>query len=207
MSAVKTIYAAVRALGISEEDDRRAVYERVTGKRRLTTMNASEKNAVVQELKRMGFRTPSPRRLLDGPYAKKLQALWIAGWNLGLVRNRDDAAIVAFVKRQTGIDHARWLRDPADAKRAIEALKAWLARDGGVNWDSSCGTSWLRDNGAKAAWAQWCKLYPEADLRDQAAFRVKVFAVVGERASLGSLESADWREVCNAFGKLVRKGA
>lgn len=207
MSAVKTIYAGIRALGIQEEDDRRDLFERVTGKRRLRLMSSTDKDRVVEELRRLGFQGQKQRRLLDGPYAKKLQALWIAGWNLGLVHNREDSALVAFVKRQTGLDHARWLRDPADAKKAVEALKDWLARDGGVIWGTTNGYDWLRDHGAKIAWAQWRKLYPVASLRDQTAFRAKVMCLVGDMGSLDRLTSADWREVCNAFGRIARKGA
>lgn len=207
MSAVKAIYAGIRAIGIQGEDDRRALYERVTGKRRLRLMSASEKEAVVAELRRMGFSHSGPRKKLTGPYAKKLQALWIAAWNLGLVRNRNDEALIAFVKRQTGLDHARWLRDPADATKAVEALKNWVGRDGGVMWGNTNGYDWLKDHGAKIAWAQWKKLRPDADLKQQDAFRAKVFALVGEKPTLDRLSSADWREVCNRFGQDVRKAS
>ncbi|WP_353428739.1 regulatory protein GemA [Paracoccus denitrificans] len=207
MSAVKMIYAGIRAVGIQEEDDRRALFERVTGKRRLRQMTPADKDRVVAELRRLGFQGPTSRKLLTGPYAKKLQALWIAGWNLGLVHNRNDEAIIAFVKRQTGLDHARWLRDPADGKRVVEALKDWLAREAGVMWGNTQGYDWLKDHGGKIAWAQWRRLYPAADLRDQTAFRAKVLALVPGKDSLDRLTSADWREVCNAFGRVVRKGA
>ncbi len=81
-----------------------------------------------------GFTLPSATRRFDGrhkltgKYAKKLQALWIAAWNLGIARDRDDKALLAFVKRQTGIDHTRFLVYADDAKRAIEALKGWINR-------------------------------------------------------------------------------
>ncbi|MGC8201033.1 phage protein GemA/Gp16 family protein, partial [Salmonella enterica] len=70
----------------------------------LREMTPADKERVVAELRRLGFRHVN-RRDLDGPYAKKLQALWIAAWNLGLTRSRDDKALLAFVKRQTGLDH------------------------------------------------------------------------------------------------------
>lgn len=207
MSAVKTIYAGIRALGIQEEDDRRDLFERVTGKRRLRQMTTGDKDRVVAELRRLGFQSPTPRKQLSGPYAKKLQAMWIAGWNLGLVHNRNDEAIIAFVKRQTGLDHARWLRDPTDGKRVVEALKDWLAREAGVMWGNTQGYDWLKDHGGKIAWAQWRRLYPAAELRDQTAFRARVLALVPGKDSLDGLTSAEWREVCNAFAPLVRKGA
>ena len=70
----------------------------------------------------------------QGKYAPALQSLWIAAYNLGIVRDRTDRAMLAFVKRQTGIDHTRFLVDAADARKAIEALKAWVSREAGVEW-------------------------------------------------------------------------
>lgn len=83
MSAVKAIYAGARAVGIVEEDDRRDFFERVTGKRKLRDMTPADKETVVTELRRLGFKS-NARRKLTGPFAKKLQALWISAWNLGL---------------------------------------------------------------------------------------------------------------------------
>lgn len=204
MSALKAIYAGCKALGIADEDDRRDLFERITGKRSLRVMTPTEQEGVVQELRRLGFRADG-RRQLSGPYARKLQALWIAGWNLGLVRNRDDAALIAFVKRQTGLDHVRFLQDSADAMRAVEALKSWLARDGGVMWGNTNGYDWLADLGAQVAWAQWRKLHPQADLMARCGFDAAVFAVVGPRnGSLDSLKAAEWRAVSNALGGEIR---
>ena len=80
---------------------------------------------------------PASRRA-TGPFAKKLQALWIAAWNLGAVRDPDDTALLTLVERQTGIPHTRFLRDATDAEKAIEAVKAMLVR-AGVRWPSRPG--------------------------------------------------------------------
>ena len=79
------------------------------------------------------FRRGSATRV-DGQYGRALQALWIAAYNLGVVDKRDDRALLAFVERQTGLSHTRFLKDPADATKAIEGLKAWIAREAGVAW-------------------------------------------------------------------------
>jgi Protein of unknown function (DUF1018) len=71
---------------------------------------------------------------LDTPAARKLRALWIAGWNLGLVQDRTDRAMLAFLERQTKVSHTRFLSEPGQATAAIEALKSWLARAGKVEW-------------------------------------------------------------------------
>ncbi len=138
------IHIAKKQLGL-DDGDYRALLKRVTGKSSSKNMTDAERQAVLAEMRRRGFK-PAPKgsskggrsagghRSLEGPFAKKVQALWIAGWNLGIVRSRDDKALIAFVKRQTGIDHTNWLVSAADAKRVIEALKGWMAREAGVDW-------------------------------------------------------------------------
>lgn len=142
MSALAAIHVGRKALGLDEETYR-DLLERVTGQRSASGMNARQHEAVIGEMRRLGFKPDAaPAKRLDGPFAKKLQALWIAGWNLGLVEDRRDQALLAFVARQTGLSHTRFLTDPRSAAKAIEGLKAWLARDGGVDWGD--GSSALR---------------------------------------------------------------
>lgn len=69
----------------------------------------------------------------SGRYAPKLQAMWLALYNLAAVRDNRDAAMHAFLQRQTGLDHTRFLLEAPAAAQAIEALKAWLVREG-VRW-------------------------------------------------------------------------
>jgi phage gp16-like protein len=137
MSALAAIHVGKKQLDLDDEDYR-SLLQRITGKRSAGEMTLVEQGAVVDEMRRLGFRDgvrPSKRRA-TGRYAAKLQALWIAGFNLGVVRSKDDAAMIAFVERQTGLSHTRFLVEPADAAKAIEALKKWLDRDGGVDWST-----------------------------------------------------------------------
>ncbi|MEX0971502.1 MAG: regulatory protein GemA [Paracoccaceae bacterium] len=133
--AIATIHVARRLLNIDEETAR-DLYERVTGKRSLRAMTIYEHGAVIEEMKRQGFEPHAKKgsqRALSGRYAPVLRALWLSAWNLGVIRNRDDQALIAFVARQTQIDHLNWVKDPADAARAIEALKAWIRRESGCD--------------------------------------------------------------------------
>lgn len=207
MSAVKAIYAGAAAVGLTDDEDRRDFYHRVTGKRRLREMNGTEKEAVVAELRKLGFK-PGPRtRSLTGPYARKLQALWISGWNLGLVDSARDAALLAFVKRQTGFEATRFLRDPMDAAKVIEGLKAWLARDGGVVWDPKPCPAWLKEPAAKVALAQYFRLTPDPGGNLRAEFwQALAGAVPTDRMGLETLTAADWRAVVNHFGAQIRAG-
>ena len=131
------IHVGRKQLGL-DDDAYRGLLEGVTGKRSAKDLTEQERHAVVARMRDLGFQPASKthRRGLDGPYAAKLQALWIAGWNLGVVRDRRDKALVRFVERQTGLSHTRFLRFPEDAAKAIEGLKAWLAREGQVDWSA-----------------------------------------------------------------------
>lgn len=145
MNPNAAIHVARKQLGL-DEDTYRTILHRVTGKSSSADMTPAQRGLVLEEFRRLGFEpTPPASRkpkkglpkgglVLDGPYVGKIRALWISAWNLGIVRDRTDTALVAFVRRQTGIDHAAWVRDPKDAAKVIEALKAWIAREGGVQW-------------------------------------------------------------------------
>lgn len=141
-SQIKAIHT-LKSRARLDDDTYRAFLERETGKRSSTQLSISQAVKVIDRLKALTNDARSPaeaassrkaKDTLTGPYAAKLRALWISGWHLGVVRDRRDAALLAFVRRQTGIDHTRWLREPADARRAIEALKAWLTREATVDW-------------------------------------------------------------------------
>lgn len=97
-------------------------------------LDAAQAGRLIEELKRLagqgaqvGKRSPKARA--DAP---KLQALWMSLYELGAVRSRDDAALIAFVKRMTGKEHPRFLTQP-EANRCVEALKQWAEREG-VSW-------------------------------------------------------------------------
>lgn len=200
MSAHRTIHAISGKLGL-DDDARRAVYQRVTGKPTLTLMSAPEKNAVVAEFRRLGGGLrPDGRKKLTGPFAPKLQALWIAAWNLGIVENRDDKALLAFVKRQTGIDHTRFLYYADDAAKAIEALKAWMAREAGVDWRVHRDMPlWRQAEGYKIAVAQWALLQ-----LDRNAFWPEMPLLSGAEPGVRDLTRAEWIKVMNTLGERVR---
>ncbi|KTE75694.1 hypothetical protein ATE59_11790 [Sphingopyxis sp. A083] len=140
-AAIKMIHVAKRELGM-DDDDYRAVLGRATrgAATSLRAMTDGQLQLVIGEMKKLGFVPSSPTgtsRKVKGPFAPKLLALWLSGWNLGIVHSRDDQALIHFVERQTGIAHVQWLRDPRDAAKAIDGLKLWIAREAGVIWPKS----------------------------------------------------------------------
>ncbi|EJF76788.1 hypothetical protein MCO_01501 [Bartonella sp. DB5-6] len=198
--SLAAIHMGKKALGLDDETYRALLF-RLTGKQSAKDLSVSERHLVVDEMKAYGF-TPSVKRL-EGKYAKKLQALWIAGWNLGIIRDRSDKALLGFVKRQTGIDHIRFLRDSDDAGRAIEALKSWLQRDGGVDWrGKKLQDSWGNKPSISILYAQWKCLNPDV-VFDVEAFHQSVMALSGK--ALGEMDGGDFRQVMNIWGRKIRK--
>ncbi len=134
---IKAIHVLKGQSGISDAEYRDHLKTRfkVVSSKDLTFEQAG---VLMDDLRGLGgrasARTSATRA--SGKFAPVLQALWLAGHNLGVVDNPDDAALLAFVKRQCKVDHDRFLTDGAEAAKAIEALKAWIGRDVGVKWAS-----------------------------------------------------------------------
>lgn len=139
------IEIAKKALGL-DEDSYRDLLQARFGKRSRTQMTDAHLVELVEHFKGQGFRPTrrkpparaGRRRLADGRIARKARALWLSLYHLGVVADPAEAALAAFVRRQTGVDDAGWLT-PDQASSVVEALKDWAARDGGVNWAPYAG--------------------------------------------------------------------
>ena len=121
-----------------DDDARRDLQRRVTGKESCADMSVAELRRVVSAISRRTVDGPADSARRGGPASAreldaKLIALWISGWHLGVVRDRTDAGLCAWLRRRFGIEVPRWPDFPAKAK-AVEGLKAWLAREAAVDW-------------------------------------------------------------------------
>lgn len=205
-SLIAAIHVAKKQLGLDDETYR-AKLTRIVGKASTKEMTEEERQRVLTVFRNEGFapaptaRRPDGRAKLSGPYAGKLQAMWIAGWNLGIVRDKDDAALTAFVKRQTGLDAVRFLRDPDDARKAVEALKKMLEQKGGVSWKQNATAPILLD-GQRIAYAQWRILNPE-NASGGGQFWHDVQSLLNLPAAAEPTKD-QWIKVMNAWGVLVR---
>lgn len=205
-SSIAAIHVAKKNLGLDDETYR-AKLSNITGKSSAKDMTEDERQRVLTVFRNEGFEPSSKasQRGLQGKYAKKLQALWIAGFNLGIVRDRQDSALLAFVKRQTGLDHTRFLHYPDDARAAIEALKGWLKREAGVSYGNTNGYDWLEADGAKIAWAQWKILFPDATLVVRKGFDQTVATILSQRVLyLSAVTGQEWQVVMNRLGEQIR---
>ncbi|MCY1669319.1 regulatory protein GemA [Rhizobium sp. SL86] len=206
-TSLAALHIAKKHLGL-DDDTYRAKLANLTGKTSAKDMTETERVQVLAVFRNEGFKPDNRQssKALSGKYAKKLQALWIAGYNLGVFRDRRDSALLAFVKRQTGIDHVRFLHFPDDAHKAIEALKAWLKREAGVMYGNTNGFDWLAKDGAKVAWAQWKILHPDASLSARNGFDETVSALLGKPVLyLAAVTDREWHTVMNGLGVEVRK--
>ncbi|MGB3834456.1 MAG: regulatory protein GemA [Mesorhizobium sp.] len=217
MTALAAIHVARKQLGL-DEDTYRALALRVTGESSAGAMSEAQRGKLLEEMRRLGFSRAAaaplkpPSKRIQGPYGKKLQALWIAMWHLGLTRDRTDDALVAFVLKRVNVDHMLWLVDPVEGRKVVEALKDWIAREAGVEWTQTHGRPWLKHDAAKIAWAQWRTLNSLAALGtfDEIAFSEAVWTALGRPERFGdhtinTLTLRDWQQVNKAWGAEVRR--
>lgn len=181
-AAIKLIHVAKRELRM-DEDDYRALLLRAGGHSSAKDLSDDGAQAVIEEMKRLGFKPKNANSTLSGPFAPKLVALWLSAWNLGIARNRHEHALIAFVERQTGIAHVRWVRDQREAAKVIEALKKWMAREGGVEWPTSDADG--RANKVAVIAAQYRKLGMGKHYIDNPAIKTgqldAIIAALGEQ--------------------------
>lgn len=132
LAQTKAIHALRRKIPHYTEGDYRDYLRRefgVVSSKELTSAQAERVRRTLETLAGQNGQVRRAGVTAEGVYAPKLRALWISLHNLGAVENRDDAALIVFVERQTGLSHTRFLTDAADARKAVEALKDWLARE------------------------------------------------------------------------------
>lgn len=136
----RAIHSLLRQIPHYADDDYRALLSREFGVSSSAFLSYAQAQKLIDILKALAGQHPQIRRAsetVSGPYAGKLRALWISAYNLGVVDNRDDRALIAFAERQTKIAHPRFLQSHKDAKKVIEALKDMMTREAGVQWPAS----------------------------------------------------------------------
>ena len=134
-----TIHVLKQRIGM-DEDTYRDFLQNEAGVRSSTELSVTQCGRVIERLRELAGEGVGPRGAvagLDTAIGRKLRALWIAGYDLGVVVNRTDKAMLGFLQRQTGVSHVNFLREPRAGTSAIEALKSWLARQGKVEWPAA----------------------------------------------------------------------
>ncbi len=140
-SHLAAIHMAQKALGLSAEDAS-ALKLAVTGKASSADMSAMQRKRYLAHLSglqqnagliapRAQQRPPLYRTVddADDERWRKARALWHALANANVVPTNTDAALLAYVKRQTKMDAWRFL-NTYQVNTVIEALKKWCVRSG-----------------------------------------------------------------------------
>lgn len=125
----KLLHVGKRELGL-DEDAYRLLLQSATGKTSSSAMTVPELEKALERMKHAGFRVRArkgSRKAADDPQSKKLRGLWLELHEKGVVRNPEEAALAAWVKRMTGVEALEWLSS-AQASRCIEEAKKWLKR-------------------------------------------------------------------------------
>ncbi len=126
---IRLIHVAKRDLAMAD-DSYRAVLRQIGKRESAADLTIPDLERVLEHLKRCGFKVRSNRggrRQADDDQSKMIRGLWIELAERGVVQNRSEDALGAFVKRMTGIDALEWLTAP-QASRVIEHLKKWRDR-------------------------------------------------------------------------------
>lgn len=199
---IGAIHALKTRVGL-DDASYRDVLEAETGKRSSKGLSVSEAGRVMDRLKLLSGGSSAPLKegaeRLSGKYVGVCRALWLTGWNLGVFDDRRDSAMIAFTKRQTGLDHVNWLRDDAQAVQVIEALKGWLTRETGFDWNADAFYLQARD----ISLARWRK---EEVLRRQIK-RLEEFGIydVPARSWIRRALDADLDRKQTELGELLRR--
>lgn len=142
---IKLIHVAKRSLALDDETYR-LVLTNTTDKDSCSKMSIKELESVLAEFENRGF-----KRMVNGnkkPFKKrlspksgkakfaeidKIRAIWITMAKHGVVRDRSETALDAYVRRMTnkgrkqGVDHVAWC-DASQAYQVLESLKSWHRR-------------------------------------------------------------------------------
>ena len=203
----RAIFARCREEGI-DDSARRDIQKRATGKGSLKEMSPGEMEKVLRAL---GGRPPRQSRTSDLPnnaHAGKLRALWISAYWLGVVRDNRDGALASFICRQAGIDAARWAT-PVQTAAAIEALKDWMARDGGVDWSPYAQAKGRPKHvpGARVLEALWRKLHAAGAVRiaDDGALHSWTVGFRRDQACYTGLNASTLNQLIRELGEWLRR--
>lgn len=195
-----------------DDDLYRDKLEALTGQRSAGDLDDAQLLDAVQRFGQGGG-SAKGKRLPKSPQQRLIQALWLSLYNLGAVKDASDAAILAFIQRQTGLDAAQWLRQHRDVAAVVEALKDWLTREG-VDWRTDKHAApYTKLAAYKVALAQWRKLAQmggsladEFSGGDTPALALMAHArrFKGAYTEPSNWGNADWAQLNRSLGQRIR---
>ncbi|WP_025121767.1 MULTISPECIES: gp16 family protein [unclassified Serratia (in: enterobacteria)] len=128
---IQLIHIARNKLEVSD-DAYRVMLQNLTGKDSCSKMDDRQLANVLAHLRGRGFKISGKSRevpMADFPMGRKIWVLWQDLAKAGLVRDKSQKALDAWLLRETGVAQLVWLqKEPDKAHQAIEKLKQWLSR-------------------------------------------------------------------------------
>jgi phage gp16-like protein len=144
---IRLVHVGRRELGL-DDPSYRALLQAQAGVASASLASPKQLQRVVEAMKRAGFKvTAKPseaplqvavksRRtgvsaasaavaLASDPQSRKARAMWITLHQIGQVRDSSEQALLAYARRQTGVERLEWVPDMVPV---LEPLKAWLLR-------------------------------------------------------------------------------
>ncbi len=128
-AALAKIHIARKELKLQEEDYR-AILRRVAGVESAAGLDDAALEAVLAELRRLGWKPAFTGKKPDRADLRMIFGLWAELGRQGALVDPSRSALRAFVGRQEDVSDPEFLRRD-QAQRVIEALKAWLRRVSG----------------------------------------------------------------------------
>lgn len=127
------IHIAKKDLGLDDETYR-YMLKNIAGADSSKELDFVARHKVIQHLKNLGWKPKrkvgpkSNKRIIKGQ-GDKIRALWLELAELDIVRDKSEAALMAYIKRMTkGKYEAPQFCDSDTASRIIETLKKWKTR-------------------------------------------------------------------------------
>lgn len=196
------IQIAIKSLSIDDDSYRDLLNTRYDKRSRID-LTDSQLVDLVEHFKTLGFKPTRPKRTTrnrstDSETTTKMRALWHALYNLGAVNSAGEPALVAFVKRQTGVDALQFVR-PQQAFRVIEALKDWATRTG-VDWAA-------HENPRRAVIdAQWQRLLDLGAIHSPEGATAQSFGYRATgKAAFQFYDNGDYDQLMDALGGMIRR--
>lgn len=128
---IQLIHIARNKLDVSD-DAYRVMLQNLTGKDSCSKMDDRQLANVLAHLRGRGFKISGKSRevpMADFPMGRKIWVLWQDLAKAGLVRDKSQKALDAWLLGETGVARLIWLKqEPDQAHQAIEKLKQWLSR-------------------------------------------------------------------------------
>ena len=189
MREIARIHILKKQLGM-DDDTYRDFLGGMTGKRSSKDMTGAERVQVITAMERSTGKAQPSGPKLDFPQYRKMQAMWIAMWNLGMIESRSNASMLKFAQRIARVDRPEWVAPHAE--RIIANMRQWMSRPfpggGGVDWSKG-------ERGA----SPWI---PALDAQCRILVMPKAIRIAFRAYAGASKEQA--QDVMNKLGKEIR---